>query len=252
MPSNYFHFCCSIILGAILFIRSAYSLNGSYCKEVFTDPHDIHIALLLPEENFYLPSRQRVEPAIKLGIKKINKWGLLPGLKFEVIRKNTKCDTSFGIWKAMGSYMDKRIRLFLGPSCDYVAAPVARLLKFMNIPMITAGALAYDFNAENRRGNESEYYMLVRTGWTFKGMAMTMYLLFEKFNWYNLAFLYEADGRPEVMKDHYCHLAMQSIFELTFQNKNCTVAKQKLKPNLTAEEAQEVVLSFIGNEHGGK
>ena len=42
-------------------------------------------------------------------------------------------------------------------------APVARMLKFYNIPLLTSGGLTFDFN-EPKNNSESEFYMLTKTG----------------------------------------------------------------------------------------
>ncbi|KAL1122576.1 hypothetical protein AAG570_002906 [Ranatra chinensis] len=50
-------------------------------------------------------------------------------------------------------------------------APVARMIKFWSTPLLTTGALTFDFETD-KRTNESEYFLLVRTGHlSFKHMA---------------------------------------------------------------------------------
>ena len=38
------------------------------------------------------------------------------------------------------------VHVLFGPACDYALAAVARLSKYRNIPLITAGGYALDFS----------------------------------------------------------------------------------------------------------
>ena len=52
-------------------------------------------------------------------------------------------------------------------------APVARLVKFWNVPLITAGGFSYDFT-KPKTNPENEFYMTTRTGFSFAGIATTI------------------------------------------------------------------------------
>ncbi|XP_035216557.1 atrial natriuretic peptide receptor 3-like [Stegodyphus dumicola] len=241
--------------GLILFIalfENTQCLHHLPCKKNHTDPKKISVVLLLPKDNFYLASYNKVAPVINFTMKRIQERGLLRGMDFELEYRDTGCDLGYGVWESIKSFVELPLNVYLGPLCDYIVAPVARLLKFMHVPMITAGALAYDFNAKDRRANDSEYHMLVRTGWTFDGMAKTLKGIFQKFNWLKLLLLYEMNGRPEVMKDHYCALAMQALNEVISVWKNFTLHMHKLTPDLITEDAIKVAKDVIGAEYGGK
>ncbi|GIY42327.1 hypothetical protein CEXT_386991 [Caerostris extrusa] len=66
--------------------------------------------------------------------------------------RDTGCDVAYGIWSAIEAYIEKPSALILGTFCDYIVAPVARL-KFIEIPMVTSGALAYDFWRIRQKGH---------------------------------------------------------------------------------------------------
>ncbi|XP_071041288.1 atrial natriuretic peptide receptor 3 [Parasteatoda tepidariorum] len=236
----------------LLFLGISDGLRRNSCSQNYADPTKIIVVLLLPKDNLYLASYYKVAPAIKWAIDRIREKGVLPGLELVLMERDTACDPAKGTWEAMRAFIEYPLNLFLGPSCDYVAAPVARLLKFIHIPMITAGALAYDFGIEDRRNNESEYHMLVRTGWSFYGMSHAIQKFFEKFKWRKMAFLYQIDGRPEVIKDHYCYLAIQAVYDTLFLEKNCTIKQHKLMPDMKKEHLLDIVKREVGTEYASK
>ncbi|GIY59960.1 atrial natriuretic peptide receptor 3 [Caerostris darwini] len=239
-----------IIISTVLVLPSL-SLHRRSCEDN-SENNTIYVIVLLPENDSYLASYNKVAPALQLTFRKIQEKNLLPGWKFSMANRDTGCDVAYGIWSAIEAYIENPVHLFLGPFCDYIVAPVARLLKFIEIPMVTSGALAYDFGEFGRRGNDSEYHLLVRTGWSFNSMALAMYKVFQRFNWNRLLFLYESDAHPEVMKEHYCFLAIKAVFEVLYANQNCTVEKHKLKPHESLEDVKKLATNYIGSKYGGK
>ncbi|XP_054713720.1 atrial natriuretic peptide receptor 3-like [Uloborus diversus] len=222
------------------------------CEYNVPEENEIYVVILLPKNNRYLASYSKVRPAINVSLSKIKELGLLPNIKFNITdAADTKCDSDPSIWEAVKAYIELPVHLFLGPSCDYAVAPIARLLKYMKIPMITAGALAMDFNRKDRKDGSSEYFMLVRTGWIFKGMANILDHIFKRFNWKKIVVLFQADGRRDIMKEHYCSLSAKSIIDVIFPRKNCTIRQQKLPENFTMENAEEVTKTYIGRDYGG-
>ena len=58
--------------------------------------------------------------------------------------------------------------VLFGPTCDYTIAPVARLLKFYNTPLVTGGGMSVGFG-KNRTERDQEFFLLTRTGHDFGG-----------------------------------------------------------------------------------
>ncbi|GFQ74058.1 ANF_receptor domain-containing protein, partial [Trichonephila clavata] len=208
----------------------------------------IYAMLLLPENNSYIASLGKVAPAIKLTFDEINKRDILPGWKFNLSMKDTGCD-AYGVWSAIEAYIERPIDVFFGPYCDYVVAPVARMLKFMKIPLVTAGALAYDFSRYDRRNPKSEYHMLVKTGWSFDGLGHAVKKVFDKFNWNQSNLIYVENGREEVLKDHYCSLASKGVFDFLQYRRNCSVQSNKLNLQWTPEELKTWMKKTIGVDY---
>lgn len=224
------------------------------CKNKIHDPSKIYFGVMLPYNRKYLASYEKVVPAIILGKQVIEKKGLLQGMDIELKYIDTKCDSAYGTWEATKLYFESPtpFHVILGPACDYVIAPIARQLKFMNIPMLTAGGLANDFSKQNRQKNSSEYYMLVTTGWNFVGMANAMDIMLQRFKWRNIMFIYEQDGRVEVTKDRYCTLALTAAYDKIVHGKNCSIMQHKIAGNLTIDTARDIVKNKIGVNYASK
>ncbi|GFT16046.1 atrial natriuretic peptide receptor 3, partial [Nephila pilipes] len=237
---------CTLLIYVVPALGLHYACESS-APNIFTvENNTIYAMLLLPENNSYLASISKVAPAIELTFEKIRKQNILPGWKFNLSMKDTGCDVAYGIWSAIEAYIERPVDVFFGPYCDYIVAPVARMLKFMQIPLVTSGALAYDFSRYDRTHPQSEYHMLVKTGWSFTGMARTVERIFAKFNWNQSNFIYEEDGHPEVMKDHYCFLASKAVHNVLYAKRNCSVQESKIPSHWTAEELQIWLKKVIG------
>ncbi|GBN90370.1 hypothetical protein AVEN_1863-1, partial [Araneus ventricosus] len=233
MPSKRYLSILSVCLFT-LFVPSL-CLHSS-CKNNEYENNTIYIVLLLPKDNRFLASHNKVRPVIQLSIERIHQMNLLPGWKFNYVFVDTGCDVDYGIWAAIKSYVEKPVHLFLGPFCDYITAPVARLAKFFKIPLLTPAALADDFTSREKRSNSSEYHMLVKPGWSFSDMAKALEKLFQRYGWHKLLFVYDMNGREEMAKHDYCMLAIKALHDTFFAKTNCTLNQKKLKKSQSHED----------------
>ena len=60
-----------------------------------------------------------------------------------------------------------------------ISAPVARMLKFYNLPLLTAGGFIFDFRKPKKEPSD-EFHLLTRTGFDFKDQAIMINRTFEK------------------------------------------------------------------------
>ena len=68
------------------------------------------------------------------------------------------------------------IDVFLGPTCPYVLAPVARFSNIWKIPVITTSGMEVDFR------DKDEYPIITLSGTYVKFAAFTEELL-KRYNW---------------------------------------------------------------------
>lgn len=55
--------------------------------------------------------------------------GLLPGFEIEINYADSKCSGADAMNEAINFYVKNKLHLFLGPCCDYAAAPIGRQTK---------------------------------------------------------------------------------------------------------------------------
>ncbi|RWS22015.1 atrial natriuretic peptide receptor 3-like protein, partial [Leptotrombidium deliense] len=106
------------------------------------------------------------------------------------------------------------------------------MVKFWDIPMVTAGALASDFTAP--KTPESEYYLLTRTGLSFDEVSLFLSKLFRKFNWSSVLVFYDSMARREIMKEHYCSLFAKALID-KLRLQSFSVYYNKIDLNLSDE-----------------
>ncbi|CAL1539967.1 unnamed protein product [Lymnaea stagnalis] len=107
-----------------------------------------------------------------------------------------------------------QVSVFIGPTCDYSVAPVARYAPRWHIPVISPGAFAHDMSDK-----QAEYSTLTRIGTTFNSLA---YFVITKvmgaFHWRRLQFIFDSNGHSSVMP-RFCYLASSSFINRAKANR---------------------------------
>ncbi|XP_064470257.1 atrial natriuretic peptide receptor 3-like [Ornithodoros turicata] len=169
----------------------------------------VHMSVILPSNSSYLFSLSRVRPAIELAINRVSQEF---GWQFAVHYRDSGCQSPLATMHAVTDYSRTGVHLFVGPACDYAAASVARLLKFWRVPMVTSGALAYDF--WDKHGENSEYFLMTRAGLSFSGVCEGFLGLFRRFGWRRMLIFYESEGRAASHGEDYCFLWAKAMAEV--------------------------------------
>ncbi|XP_013792982.1 atrial natriuretic peptide receptor 3-like, partial [Limulus polyphemus] len=211
--------------------------------------HVIRVAVLLPNSSYYLGSIPRVGPAISLAVHAVEIREMISGYRWEILYYDTHCIPAYGLLYAFRIFIEQRVHVILGPVCDYVIAPIARLLKFFDIPMLTAGGLASDYGLKKSEF-DTEYYLLTRTGLSFDGLASFVVNILQQFNWQNVLIMYEALARSKVAKEDYCVLWTKALLSELRPLEDFTVRHYKLQSYMTLTTASEVLREETGTRHG--
>lgn len=205
----------------------------------------VNIASILPEDDGRLFSKRHAAPAIEYAIEYLhNETDYLNGHTFSVSFKDSKCSSANGMNEAINVYMENKVDVFLGPVCDFAAAPVARQTLFWNIPMVSVGAFARDFNTYRH----TEYGLLTRVApFNFVSMS-SAYLNIVKFHaWNRFKIIYEKDGQGEFM-EAFCQLASSSIhYEATAREPNIIQDYFKL-----LGDNEEILKTEVGITYAGE
>ena len=109
-----------------------------YCESKSRVLHqgDIDIAALLPDCSrrvssacLTLPfSRRYVSWALEVAVDGLRKTGQLDFISGDLRLRyaNSGCDSAVSVNEAINFYLKQQVHVFIGPCCDYAAAPIAR------------------------------------------------------------------------------------------------------------------------------
>ncbi|XP_064535730.1 uncharacterized protein LOC135426546 [Drosophila montana] len=213
----------------------------------------IRALVLLPNDDGYEASLQRVLPILKVAEQQIRATSLIPSyIDLEWLAHDTKCDASLGVIRAMDGIIKQCAQIIFGPVCDYSLAAVSRITKYFNsqgTPLITVGGSTYDFE-QKKTDCGDEFYMLLRTGMlSFESLSELTINVMKQHNWSHSIFYYERDGQRNVAGLHTCFLMMKSLGK-QMRNENMTFAQYPLEPNIT--NRSEEMRREIGNKHSSK
>ena len=137
--------------------------------------------------------------------------------------------------------------MLFGPVCDFAAAPVARQVTFWNIPMVTVGAIAFDFKDRH----DVIYPLLTRAGTTnlfslAEGINQIMYTYW----WAHFKLIYSRTYDGGSVTPKFCHL-MSETFVLSFKNiQNISLDYWALE-DTRPSELERLLVEEVDNKFSG-
>lgn len=184
------------------------------------DDKKVTLLVILPKDDKYMFSINRVRPAIDYALRSVeNNASLLPGFTFNVTYRDSDCGN-----QALFSLVDAAVKrqrpdAVLGPVCEYAAAPVARLASHWSLPIISAGALATGFMHK-----ADEFSYLTRVAPAYSKMGEMVHAMFRYHKWSRALLVYSDDnverncyftveGVHAAFKDDGYHMAVHSFDE---------------------------------------
>ncbi|XP_046686869.1 atrial natriuretic peptide receptor 1 isoform X2 [Homalodisca vitripennis] len=156
---------------------------------------------------------QKVMPVLRLAQEEVRRRQLLPkDLKFQFLPWDDRCDAVYA-QIATFEAVKKDVHVFFGPACEYSVAPVARMIKFWGIPLLTTGALTFDFSRD-KRTPDTEYHLLLRAGLlSYRDLAFFLIALLDRYGWRKVMLVYDKDGCRQISGKHTCKLMMETLVE---------------------------------------
>ncbi|KAK2179115.1 hypothetical protein NP493_512g00005 [Ridgeia piscesae] len=180
----------------------------------------VNIAVLLPRMTARRFAIERVQPAISMALANL--------------------EAREAINAAFNFYLRRRVHVFLGPCCDYAAAPVARQIRYWNLPMLTAGAMAGDFGTSKK----DHYPLLTRVGPDFNSLAKFLLQMLDHYNFRRVKLIYNPFGQTDIV-EKFCHLAADSLHRTMMRRgKNLTQDYYKF---INVGDMQRKLTTEIGN-----
>ncbi|XP_073696796.1 atrial natriuretic peptide receptor 3 isoform X2 [Garra rufa] len=198
--------------------------------------NNIDVMVMLPRNNTYLFSYQRVSPAIEYAKKILGRDELFAGLTFNVQYQNSACGMD-ALYALVDKQRDERPDLILGPVCEYTAASVVRVASHWNIPVISAGALATGFSVKT-----SEYSHLTRIAPTYLKMAETFQAMFGRFGWRTASLIYDDDK-----DERNCYFTIEGVFTVLSEYHHIATDYAVLNSNEEID-AEGIIASVYGSE----
>ncbi|XP_017307829.1 atrial natriuretic peptide receptor 3 isoform X1 [Ictalurus punctatus] len=195
---------------------------------------DVDVLVFLPQNNSYMFSIDRVKPAIEYAKQQLAR-GPLAGLNFSVHYVNSKCSVD-ALYELVDRARHERPDLILGPVCEYAAASVIRVASHWQIPVISAGALAYGFSDKT-----SEYALLTRTAPSYLKMAETFATMSQHFGWKSVYLVYLDDK-----EERNCYFTVEGVHALLEGHHDISVSMMDSKEPLAYVD--EIVKSISERE----
>ncbi|XP_076857195.1 atrial natriuretic peptide receptor 3 isoform X3 [Brachyhypopomus gauderio] len=172
---------------------------------------NVDVLVFLPQNSSYIFSISRVSPAIEYARQQLAK-GHFAGLSFNIQYVSSECGVD-ALFALVDRARDARPDLILGPVCEYAAAPVVRVASHWNIPVVSAGALAYGFINKN-----SEFSLLTRTAPSYMKMAETFAAMSQRFGWRSVLLIYQDDK-----EERNCYFTAEGVHVLLEEDHDMSV-----------------------------
>ncbi|XP_043929379.1 atrial natriuretic peptide receptor 3 isoform X2 [Protopterus annectens] len=160
---------------------------------------DIKVLVLLPKDNNFMFSIERVKPAVEYAL--TNSVKQFPAVRFEPVYEDSQCGNG-ALFRLVDLATRNKPDLILGPVCEYAAASVVRLASHWGIPVISAGALATAFSTRT-----PEYTMLTRVSPSYLKMGEMFLSMFNYYLWKEALLLYSDDK----VSDRNCFFTMEGV-----------------------------------------
>ena len=212
-------------------------------------PKKIRIASILPNDNSRMFSIAKSSPAIQIAIEKVKNQSLLPNHDLIVKYTDSKCSGKWGPLAAFNFYMNEEVHVFLGPTCDYALAPVARYAPEWNLPVISTGGFAHDFGNKDASSPLESFPSLTRVHLTFGSLGDLFVNIFRFYDWSTVKVVYFPNGHSNIA-GRFCYLAISAIVK-RMREIGKTI---RYHLYLAKEEVHEYqnVFQEIGNDYAGK
>ncbi|XP_026885131.1 atrial natriuretic peptide receptor 3 isoform X2 [Electrophorus electricus] len=182
---------------------------------------NVDVLVLLPQNSSYIFSISRVSPAIEYARQQLAN-GHFAGLNFNFQYVSSECGVD-ALFALVDRAPDERPDLIFGPVCEYAAAPVVRVASHWNIPVMSAGALAYGFINKN-----SEFSLLTRTAPSYMKMAETFAVMSQHFGWRSVLLIYHDDK-----EERNCYFTVEGVHVLLEDDHDISVFVMDSREPLT-------------------
>ncbi|XP_055883418.1 atrial natriuretic peptide receptor 1-like isoform X3 [Biomphalaria glabrata] len=199
------------------------SLTGELplCDDTVNSRHranKIRIGVILPFNVSVMWRLQVTRPALERARDYIQlETNLLKNFSIEFDYRDSNCSEINGPLEGIDMYTKGSVDVFLGPGCDYSIAPLARFTGAWGIPIMSAGALVWDFR------DKSLYQLLTRVQGSYEKASEFFTVLAKHFNYTNFGIVSEEEDDLKNGKTTYWFVSEAMFFLL----------KERVNPNIS-------------------
>ncbi|KAK3747649.1 hypothetical protein RRG08_024796 [Elysia crispata] len=144
----------------------------------------LKLGVILPYKGRQPWTLPKVLPALELALDKVKNSSLLDGYDVIINHNDSKCSDVYGPLSAFHLYRTDGAHVFIGPSCDYSVAPIARFSVEWGIPVLSAGALVHAFQ------DKREFPLLTRVTGSYVKVGYAVLELCRQFRWKHVGLIY--------------------------------------------------------------
>lgn len=229
----------------ILFISSSYSnsqfdhgqnlmIKSSSALTSVKKPN-ITILMMFPDIDRFIPNLKSLLVVYEYIV---HRYNISQWLNINLQIKDSNCSIALAPHQLVTTMLSTIPDVVFGPFCDLAVAPVARLLHFQNIPLITMGAVSNEFTLQRQK----MYSSLFRFGYRTDELGLLLVKLFQHYQWTFVKFLYEDNPKPF----HECQVLLRPIAH-TFTTNQIRSDNRKVTNDDIKDNFKSIFIDFISN-----
>ncbi|KAH8023132.1 hypothetical protein HPB51_011246 [Rhipicephalus microplus] len=161
------------------------------------------LLVLAPDDDMFPYSLHKVVPAVMVAVEHLQHSR---NLTLVVNYNNTNCSSSHGPLLAFDHYIAGKVDVFLGPTCSYVLAPVARYSAEWDLPVLTSSGQNDNFDMKH-----PNYRLLTRMNGSFTQVGQLFIETLRRFGWQVVAFLFH-EFRERTKGHSDCFFNLAAVF----------------------------------------
>ncbi|CAF1276151.1 unnamed protein product [Rotaria sp. Silwood1] len=196
---------------------------------------NVTILMMFPDIDYFIPNLKSLLIVYEYIVHRyqISKW-----LNINLQVKDSNCSISLAPHMLVKTMLSTIPDVVFGPFCDLAVAPVARLLHFLNIPIVTMGAVSNEFTLQR----QTMYSTLFRFGYRTDELGSLLVKLFQYHKWSFVKFLYEDNPQPW----HECQVLLRPIAH-TFASNQIRSDNRKITSNDINDNFKSIFIDFISH-----
>ncbi|CAF1082671.1 unnamed protein product [Didymodactylos carnosus] len=221
-------------------LKYPYRLTGEYFRHkksslLHNKKPNVSILMMFPDIDRFIPNLQSLLIVYEYIVQRYN---ISTWLNVNIHYLDSNCSISLAPHNLVQIMLKTIPDVVFGPFCDLAVAPVARLLHYRNIPLVTMGAVSNEFTIHRH----SMYSSIFRFGYRTDELGLLMLKLLQYYKWSFIKFLYEDNPKPW----HECQVLLRPISH-AFATNQIRSDNRKITSHDAQDNYTSIFVDFISN-----